>query len=103
MRYDEDQDRFWIEIQGLDRKSYHSYQYLVDGSIYIADPYSTIILDSFHDSYICKTSECGFTTFPSYPKNNKHAASMFKIDDEFEWDDENYKKPEKENLLYMNF
>tara|TARA_B100000927_G_scaffold138174_1_gene111468 strand:- start:319 stop:3117 length:2799 start_codon:yes stop_codon:yes gene_type:complete len=99
MRYDDNVDRFWIEVSGLDTKSYHSYQYLVDGSIYIADPYSTIILDSYHDSYICKTSECGFTTFPSYPKNNKHAASMFKVDDEFEWDDENFKRPEKENLV----
>ncbi|MEL0009535.1 MAG: hypothetical protein VW741_06660, partial [Flammeovirgaceae bacterium] len=40
MKYDNTIDRFWLEIPGLDKKAYHSYQYLVDGSIYVADPYS---------------------------------------------------------------
>ena len=99
MKYDENLNKFWFELSGLDKESYHSYQYLVDGSIYIADPYSTIILDSYNDSYICRTLECGFSSFPSYPKQNKHAASMFKIDDNFEWEDENFQKPAKENLI----
>ncbi len=99
MKYDENLNKFWIELSGLNKKSYHSYQYLVDGSIYIADPYSTIILDSYNDSYVCKTLDCGFSTFPSYPKQNKHAASMFKIDDDFDWEDDSYQKPKKENLI----
>ena len=81
MKYDNTVDKFWLEITGLDKQSYHSYQYLVDGSIFIADPFSPIILDSYNDSYVCRTIDCGFSTFPSYPKDNKHAATMFKIDD----------------------
>ena len=46
MKYDDDRNRFWLEITGLDKKAYHSYQYLVDGSIYVADPYSCLLYTS---------------------------------------------------------
>ena len=99
MKYDDDRNRFWLEITGLDKKAYHSYQYLVDGSIYVADPYSPIILDSYNDSFVCRTEQCGFSAFPTYPKDNKHAATMFKIDDSFIWEDANFTPPDKENLI----
>ena len=99
MKYDDDRNRFWLEISGLDKKAYHSYQYLVDGSIYVADPYSPIILDSYNDSFVCRTEQCGFSAFPTYPKDNKHAATMFKIDDSFIWEDANFTPPDKENLV----
>ena len=35
MKYDNTVDKFWLEITGLDKQSYHSYQYLVDGSIFM--------------------------------------------------------------------
>ena len=99
MKYDNTVDKFWLEITGLDKQSYHSYQYLVDGSIFIADPFSPIILDSYNDSYVCRTIDCGFSTFPSYPKDNKHAATMFKIDDGFNWEDDDFIPPKKEDLI----
>ena len=52
MKYDDDRNRFWLEITGLDKKSIYSYQYLVDGSIYVADQYSPIILDSYNHSSV---------------------------------------------------
>lgn len=99
MKYDDTINRFWFVLSGVDQSAYHSYQYLVDGSIYIADPYSPIILDSYNDSYVCKTSACGFSTFPSYPKNNKHAATMFKVDDGFSWEDDSFIAPNEEDLI----
>tara|TARA_B100000287_G_scaffold63915_1_gene55457 strand:- start:526 stop:3321 length:2796 start_codon:yes stop_codon:yes gene_type:complete len=99
MKYDNTIDRFWLEISGLIKQMYHSYQYLVDGSIYVADPYSPIILDSYNDSFVCRTQQCGFTTFPTYPKDNQHAATMFKIDDGFKWEDGDFSPPEKEDLI----
>ena len=99
MKYDDTIDKFWLEIPGLIKNIYHSYQYLVDGSIYVADPYSPIILDSYNDSFVCRTQECGFTPFPSYPKDNKHSATMFKIDDGFIWEDEGFVPPQKDDLI----
>lgn len=99
MKYDDAIDRFWLEIPGLIKNIYHSYQYLVDGSIYVADPFSPLILDSYNDSFVCRTPQCGFTPFPTYPKNNKHAATMFKIDDGFIWEDQGFIPPKKDDLI----
>lgn len=99
MYYDQNSDRFWFEIESLNKDIYHSYQYIVDGSITIADPYSIMILDSYNDSYICIDSSCGFSTLPSYPTSNNHAASMFMIKDNFSWEDSSFIKPDKKDLI----
>jgi len=99
MYYDQSSNRFWFEIENLDKDIYHAYQYVVDGSITIADPYSVMILDSYNDSYLCLNSSCGFSTLPSYPLSNNHAASMFKIKDDFSWEDSSFIKPDKNDLI----
>ena len=99
MKYDPVLKRFWYELENLDIDKLYSYQYIVDGVISIADPYSEMILDSSHDSYLCLTQDCGFDKLPSYPLNNNHAASVLDIETEFNWEDENYVKPKKEELI----
>ena len=99
MKYDPVLKRFWYELENLDNDKLYSYQYIVDGVISIADPYSEMILDSSHDSYLCLTQDCGFDKLPSYPLNNNHAASVLDMDTEFNWEDENYVKPKKEELI----
>ena len=99
MKYDPVLKRFWYELENLDIDKLYSYQYIVDGVISIADPYSEMILDSSHDSYLCLTQDCGFDKLPSYPLNNNHAASVLDIKTEFNWEDENYEKPKKEELI----
>ena len=99
MNYDPKLNRFWYEIENLDIDKLYSYQYIVDGVISIADPYSEMILDSNHDSYLCLTQDCGFDNLPSYPLGNNHAASVLDMDRQFNWEDENYLKPKKEELL----
>lgn len=99
MKYDPVLERFWYELENLDNDKLYSYQYIVDGVLSIADPYSEMILDSSHDSYLCLTQDCGFDKLPSYPLNNNHAASVIDMDTEFNWEDENYEKPKKEELI----
>ena len=99
MNYDSELNRFWYEIENLDISKLYSYQYIVDGVISIADPYSELILDSNQDSYICLTQECGFDDLPSYPLNNKHAASVLDLERSFNWEDQNFIKPKKEELI----
>ena len=99
MNYDTELNRFWYEIENLDINKLYSYQYIVDGVISIADPYSELILDSNQDSYICLTQDCGFDDLPSYPLNNKHAASVLDLERSFNWEDQNFVKPKKEELI----
>ena len=99
MKYDPVLKRFWYELENLDNDKLYSYQYIVDGVLSIADPYSEMILDSSHDSYLCLTQDCGFDKLPSYPLYNNHAASVIDMDTKFNWEDENYEKPKKEELI----
>lgn len=43
---------FWLEVDGLSPGREYAFQYLVDGLIRVADPYSEKVLDPFHDAAI---------------------------------------------------
>lgn len=59
-----DGNRWWIAVPDLDLGSRYGYQYVVDGTIRIGDPYSTLILDPFNDGAI--TTET-YPDMPQYP------------------------------------
>ena len=64
MKRSVDGNRWWIEVPDLDLGSRYGYQYVVDGTIRIGDPYSTLILDPFNDGSI--SSEI-YPDMPQYP------------------------------------
>ena len=47
-----DGDHFWLEIPGLEKDEEYAFQYLIDGEIRVADPYTEKILDPWNDGYI---------------------------------------------------
>jgi len=57
-------DRFWIELTGLTSLQNHTYQYLIEAELRIADPYSTIVLTESNDQYINNTT---YPDLPVYP------------------------------------
>ena len=59
-----DGNHWWIEVPDLDMGARYGYQYVVDGTIRIGDPYSTLILDPFNDGAI--TAET-YPDMPQYP------------------------------------
>ena len=99
MNYDPVLKRFWYVLDDLSVNEIYSYQYVVDGLISIADPFSELILDSNHDSYLCLSQACGFDDLPSYPSGNKHAASVLVMDRNFNWEDQGFIRPKKEELI----
>ena len=44
--------RHWLTVDGLDPNKEYAFQYLVDGTIRIADPYTEKVLDPCCDKYI---------------------------------------------------
>lgn len=64
MNLSPDGTTWWLRIEGLESGETYLYQYLVDGSLKIADPYSTLILDPSNDSFI---PEVTFPDMPEYP------------------------------------
>ncbi|WKK66222.1 alpha-amylase family glycosyl hydrolase [Lutimonas zeaxanthinifaciens] len=98
LKKDSAKNRFWIELTGLTPQFDHMFQYLVDGTIRIADPYSTTILDDFNDQFI---DEITYPNLPEYPsESTSHAVTLLRTgDEEFNWQNNDYKLPEKTDLV----
>src|SRR5690606_20622588 len=58
-----DGEHFWIEISGLTSGEEYGFQYLVDESVWMADPYADKILDP-DDQYIPERIYPGLKAFP---------------------------------------
>lgn len=95
---DSSQNRFWIELTGLTPQTNHMYQYVVDGSIIIADPYSTTILDEFNDGFIDNIT---YPNLPTYPAGlTSHAVTLLRTGDApFTWQTTNFQPPAKTDLV----
>ena len=88
---------WWITIDGIEEDETFAFQYLVDGELRIADPYSTLVLDPFNDSYI---GEEVYPNLPSYPENARGITSLVQASAaEYDWQINNFERPEKEKLV----
>ncbi len=98
MKKDSSKDRFWIEISGLTPQTNHMYQYLIDGEIRVADPYSTLVLTETNDQFINATT---YPDLPTYPTGNtNHAVTVLKTGETpFNWQVTNFDRPEKTDLV----
>jgi len=91
-------DRFWIELTGLTSLQNHTYQYLIEGVIRIADPYSTIILTETNDQYINNTTYPDLPVYPSGKTN--HSVTLLKTGEtEYDWQITDFTKPKKTDLV----
>ena len=88
---------WWIEIDGLDPAGPHTFQYLVDGRIRVADPYSRLVLDPGNDPFI---SEEVYPELPPYPDNAQGIVTL--VDPQvaaYDWQVDNFDRPPKERLV----
>ncbi|MDH7444206.1 alpha-amylase family glycosyl hydrolase [Aquimarina sp. 2201CG14-23] len=98
MNKDSAQDRFWITLTNLPNNSDILYQYEIDASISVADPYSTLILSESNDGGIDNIT---FPNLPAYPTGStNHAVSYFKTGEtEYVWQTTNFQRPEVTDLV----
>lgn len=93
-----DGSTFWIDISGLTPGQNYSYQYLVDGTIRVADPYSTVILDQNDDPYIPAAT---YPNLPAYPKD-KTTGNVTLLQpgaSPYQWQVTDFQRPKKEELV----
>ncbi|WP_088323400.1 alpha-amylase family glycosyl hydrolase [Polaribacter tangerinus] len=93
-----DGDRFWIEVSNLTPQKDHLYQYLIEGVLRVADPYSTVILSEYNDQYINSTT---YPNLPAYPTGKtNHAVTLLKTGETpYNWQVTNFQKPKKTDLV----
>lgn len=93
-------ERFWIELDNLDPNELYRFQYLVDGDIRIADPYSERISSPFDDEEIISDGRYpGLEPYPSGKTTEGVGFLQIIESDPYQWSAQNYTRPEKEDLV----
>ena len=91
-----DGNYFWLTIEGLSIGKEYGYQYLVDGSTRVGDPYAEKILDPWNDKYISSST---YPNLMSYPSNASDVVSLFEVMPEpYNWSIPNFDRPAKNSL-----
>jgi len=98
MRKSVDGNTWWIELTNLPAGAVTRFQYLVDGTLRIADPLSELVLDPWNDPFIPAIT---FPNLPKYPTGR--TSGMVTVlqpgKAAFNWQATNYKRPKKTNLV----
>jgi 1,4-alpha-glucan branching enzyme len=91
-----DGNRYWITITGLTPGTEYAFQYLVDGTLRIAEPYAEKILDPSNDPFIPAA------TYPSlkpYPSGQTGIVSVLQTQaPAYTWVSGTFTKPNQKNL-----
>ncbi|NMM50426.1 alpha-amylase family glycosyl hydrolase [Marinigracilibium pacificum] len=97
-----DGDYFWYEVTGLTPGQEYAFQYLVDGAIYIADPFADKILDT-DDQYIPAQTYPDLKSIPANVIHSEWYFNRFSVlqtaQQEYIWLNDGYQKPDKEDLI----
>lgn len=97
-----DGEYFWLDISGLTSGVEYAFQYLVDETIRISDPFADKILDT-EDASIPAESYPNLKTFPAKAVSDKwyfNRASVLQTGQiPYVWQTANYQKPAKEKLV----
>jgi len=96
-RMAKDGDRFWITLNGLSSGELYGYQYLVDGSLLVADPYTEMTLDP-NDKWIDEATYPGLKPYPE--ELTSGITSVLQPGREaYAWTHTGFTPPGKENLV----
>lgn len=97
-----DGEYFWLELSGLTAGEEYAFQYLVDESVWVADPYADKILDP-DDQYIPETTYPNLKPYPQKALLNQwyfNRLSVFQTNQTpYEWQATDYVRPPKEKLV----
>lgn len=98
MKATPDGERYWIELTGLTPKKEYRFQYLVDSTLYIAEPYADKLLDPDNDQYITAATYPGLI---KYPKDTASGiVSVLQTDQiPYSWKNNSYQLPQKNRLV----
>lgn len=94
MKRSTDGKYWWITLDNMTNGT-HSYQYVVDGSLRVADPHSELILDPNNDKYIPAAT---YPNLPAYPTKGQGYVSSFEYPKKkFTWSP--FTRPSKGDLV----
>ncbi|PKP52331.1 MAG: alpha-amylase [Bacteroidetes bacterium HGW-Bacteroidetes-1] len=98
MKRTPDTFRYWIELTGLEDGEEYAYQYFIDGSLRIADPYTHKILDPWNDPYISSSTYPNLKPYPT-GKTSGIVSVLQTSQLPYEWEAESFDPPAVGDLI----
>lgn len=98
MKKTPDGRRWWVQIDNLDPTKAYSYQYFVDGTLSIADPYSRIILDQGQDGFIPTASYPNRKAYPT-GKTTGNVSVLRTVENPYTWTNTTFQRPQRKDLV----
>lgn len=93
-----DSVRWWITIDGLNPGQEYAFQYLVDGELRLADPYTEKVLDPFDDGFIPPNTYPNLKPYPT--GQTSFQVSIIKTNEQpYPWSVTNFQRPDKRDLV----
>ncbi len=98
MKRTTDGKRLWAEVSNLSPGTEYGYQYYVDGTIRVADPYADKLLDPWNDKWISSVTYPNLKPYPA--GKTTHLVSVLQTGmSGFNWQVPNFTKPPKTDLV----
>src|SRR5579871_73833 len=98
-----DGEHFWIEVDGLVPGKEYAFQYLVNDSLKIADPYTDKTLDYKDDLQIPSSTYPNLLQYPAKAVNGQWYFNRLSVSQTgqtpYQWQTNSYQKPAKEKLV----
>ena len=93
-----DGNYWWLRITGLTPGTEYAFQYLVDGTIKVGDPYSEKVLDPWNDVYISPST---YPNLKAYPTGSTTGiVSVLQTNAPvYNWTVPNFNRPDKRSLV----
>ncbi|WP_304236664.1 alpha-amylase family glycosyl hydrolase [Jiulongibacter sediminis] len=94
-----DGELFWLEIDQLTAGKEYVFQYWVDGTIKVGDPYADKVADPWNDSFIPQSV---YPSLPPYTRQDFGIATVLQTAQaDFEWSasEETFQRPDKNDLI----
>lgn len=91
-----DGNLWWVQLNGLTPGQEYAYQYLVDGTLRVADPYTEKVLDPNNDRFIPAVTYPGLR----YPAGQTGIMATFQTNQApYQWQVGNFARPAKTDLV----
>lgn len=92
-----DGNYWWLRITGLNAGQEYAFQYLVDGTLKVGDPYAEKVLDPNNDAFIQASTYPGLR---SYPAGQTGIVSILQTNaPAYTWNVNSFARPDKRNLV----
>ncbi len=93
-----DGNYWWITLSGLTPGTEYAFQYLVDGILKIAEPYTEKVLDPYNDQYIPASTYPALKAYPTGLTTGV-VSILQTAAPAYSWQVNNFQRPDKRNLV----